>query len=164
MWVKYPWIYLPCCWWRHFDVYNFWELDEPNMSKYGLMCGIIYSSRIKYDFCLSPLLGFDNNRKSTLMEMFLLLRTMFISTHWGRVTHIYSPVNKPSLVDIITCRLVGVKRLSGYQAVTWSASSRYIVNSNIKNKIQWNLKRNSCIFIEENAFVLCEMAAILSGP
>ena len=41
-----------------------------------------------------------------------------------------------------------------------------IVNLNLRNKLQWNLKRNSCIFIQENAFenVVCEMASILSRP
>ena len=56
--------------------------------------------------------------------------------------------------------------------VAWSAPSHYlnqywnIVNSNLWNKLQWNLKRNSCIFIQENAFesVVCETAAILSRP
>ena len=56
--------------------------------------------------------------------------------------------------------------------VTWSALSHYlnhcwnITNSNLRNKLQWNLKRNSCIFLNENAFenVVCEMAAILSWP
>ena len=42
----------------------------------------------------------------------------------------------------------------------------YIVNSNLRNKHQWNLKRNSCIFIPENAFEngVCEMASILFRP
>ena len=41
-----------------------------------------------------------------------------------------------------------------------------IVNSNLRYKLQWNPKRNSCIFIQENAFknVVCEMVAILSLP
>ena len=36
------------------------------------------------------------------------------------------------------------------------------VNSNLRNKLQWNLERNSYIFIHENVFenVVCEMAAI----
>ena len=39
-----------------------------------------------------------------------------------------------------------------------------IVNSNIRNKLQWNLKRISNIFSQENAIeiIVCEMAAILS--
>ena len=42
----------------------------------------------------------------------------------------------------------------------------HIVISTIRNKIQWNLIRNSYVFIHENAFenVVCEMAAILSRP
>ena len=39
-------------------------------------------------------------------------------------------------------------------------------NLDVRNKIQWILKRNSCIPIEDNAFenVVCEMAEILSRP
>ena len=56
--------------------------------------------------------------------------------------------------------------------VAWSAPSHSvnqlwnIDNSNLKNKLQWNPKQNSYIFIQENAFenVVCEMAAILSRP
>ena len=56
--------------------------------------------------------------------------------------------------------------------VTWAAPSHYlnqcwnIVNWNRRYKLQWNLKWNSYIFIQENAFVnvVCEMAAILSWP
>ena len=56
--------------------------------------------------------------------------------------------------------------------VTWPAPNHYlnqcwnIVNWTIRNKLQWNLNRNSNIFIQENAFesVICEMAAILSQP
>ena len=34
------------------------------------------------------------------------------------------------------------------------------------NKLEWNSKRNSCIFIQENAFekVVCEVVSILSRP
>ena len=41
-----------------------------------------------------------------------------------------------------------------------------IVNSNLRNKCQWNHKRNSYIFNEENALesVVCKMASILSQP
>ena len=39
-----------------------------------------------------------------------------------------------------------------------------IVNLNLRNKLQWNLKQNSYIFIQENASenIVCRMAAILS--
>ena len=51
------------------------------------------------------------------------------------------------------------------QAIIWSNAVN-IANSNLRNKLQWNLKRNSYISIEENAFenVVYEMAAILLQP
>ena len=56
--------------------------------------------------------------------------------------------------------------------VAWPAPSHYlnqcwdIVNSNLRYKPQWNLKRNSYIFIQENVFenVFWKTAAILSRP
>ena len=41
-----------------------------------------------------------------------------------------------------------------------------IVNWTLGNKVQWNFKQNSNIFIQENALedVICEMASILSRP
>ena len=41
-----------------------------------------------------------------------------------------------------------------------------IVNWILKNKLQWNFNRNSCIFIQENAFenAISKMMAILSQP
>ena len=51
----------------------------------------------------------------------------------------------------------------------WNTSYQYkccnIVNSKLRNKFQWNLKRNAYIYIQENPFEnVCEMAAILSLP
>ena len=41
-----------------------------------------------------------------------------------------------------------------------------IVNFNLRNKLQWNINRNSYIFIQENAFenVVCKISAIMSQP
>ena len=52
----------------------------------------------------------------------------------------------------MACCLVGAKPLS----------EPSIVNSNLRNKLQWNFKQNSYIFIQENAFenVVWKMAAI----
>ena len=79
-------------------------------------------------------------------------------THWGRETHI--------------CVSERCDHCFRYRLVAWPASSHYlnqcwnIVDWTLRNKIQWNLNRNSCIFIEWNAFenVVWEMAAILSRP
>ena len=51
------------------------------------------------------------------------------------------------------------------QAIIWTNAAWNIVNLNLRNKLQWNLKRNSGIFIQENAFenVVCEMASICLG-
>ena len=56
--------------------------------------------------------------------------------------------------------------------VAWTAPSHYMnqcwndVDWNLRNKHQWNISQNSCIFFQENAFenVIWEMAAILSRP
>ena len=50
---------------------------------------------------------------------------------------------------------------SHYQKQCWD-----FVNWTFRNKLQWNFKRNSNIFFEENTFenVVCEMSAILSRP
>ena len=61
-------------------------------------------------------------------------------------------------VQIIYCSAGELCRLYSACIVAWSAPSHYrgkclkIVNSNLRNKRQWNLNRNSYIFIQENAF------------
>ena len=76
-------------------------------------------------------------------------------THWGRVTHIC--VRKLPIIGSDN----GLSAPSHYLN-----QCRYIVNSNLSNKLQWNLKHNSYIFIQENAFenVVCKMASISSRP
>ena len=56
-------------------------------------------------------------------------------------------------------RLVAYSVPSHYLNQCWK-----IVNWTLRNKIQWNLNRNSYVFIQENASenIVCEMAAILS--
>ena len=62
--------------------------------------------------------------------------------HWGRVKHIWPAP-------------------SHYLNQCWN-----VVNWTLRNKLQWNLNRNSNIFIQENAFesVVGETVAILSRP
>ena len=55
--------------------------------------------------------------------------------------------------------------------IAWPAPRHYlnqcwnIVNWTLRNKLQWNLNRNSYIFIHENAFenIVCKIAAICLG-
>ena len=64
-------------------------------------------------------------------------------THWGRVMHIASVKLLPvSLVQIMACRLVGARPLS-------EPMLEYLT---LRNKFQWNINRNSHIFIQEIAF------------
>ena len=58
----------------------------------------------------------------------------------------------------MACRLVGAKPLS--------EPMLDVVNWTLRDKLQWNLYRNSNIFIQANTFesVVCEIAAILSRP
>ena len=68
-------------------------------------------------------------------------------THWGRVTHV--------CVSKVTRSVP-----SHYLNQCWN-----IVNWTFRNKLQWNLNRNSYISIQENAFkIVWKMAAILSRP
>ena len=80
-------------------------------------------------------------------------------THWGRVTHIC--VDKLTIIGSDNGLSPGRRQLSHYLNQCWN-----IVNWTLRNKLQWNLNRNSNIFIHENAFesVVCEMATILSRP
>ena len=75
------------------------------------------------------------------------LVTNDLLTHWGRVTHI--------CISKIT--IIGSDNLNQ----CWN-----MVNGTLRNKLQWNINRNSYIFIQENAFenVICEMMVILSRP
>ena len=79
-------------------------------------------------------------------------------THWGWVTHIC--VSKLTFIGSDNGLSPGRR-----QAIIWTNATN-IIKLNLRNKLQWNLKRNSYIFIQENAFenVVCEMAAILSRP
>ena len=76
------------------------------------------------------------------------------------LTHICinASLNQPSLGQIMACCLTGT---SHYLNQCWD-----IVNWTLRDKLKWNLNRNSHIFIQENAFenVVWKMAAILSRP
>ena len=76
-------------------------------------------------------------------------------THWGRMMHIC--VSKLTTIGSDN----SLSPPSHYLNQWWN-----IVNSNLRNKLQWNHKQNSSIFIQENAFenVVCEMASISSRP
>ena len=77
-------------------------------------------------------------------------------TYWGRVTHIW--VRKLSIIDSDNGFSPGRR-----QAFIWTIAGIFLIlNSKLRKKPQWNLKSNSYIFIQENAFdnVIYEMAAL----
>ena len=51
------------------------------------------------------------------------------------------------------------------QAIIWTNAEKLLIEP-LEKKLQWNLNRNSHIFIQENAFehVDWKMAAVLSRP
>ena len=67
------------------------------------------------------------------------------------------------IIDLLETDLPcgNIREPSHYLNQCWN-----IVDSNIGNKFQWNLKRNPYIFIQENTFeyVVWQMAAVLSRP
>ena len=87
----------------------------------------------------------------------LSLSPIWVLTHWGRVTHIC--VSKLTIIG--SDNGLSLVAPSHYLNQCWN-----IVNWTLRNKLQWNLNRNSNIFIQENAFesVVCETVAILSLP
>ena len=79
-------------------------------------------------------------------------------THWGRTTHIC--VGNLTIIGSDNGLSPGTAP-SHYLNQWWN-----IVNWTLRNKLQWNLNRNSNIFIQENASenVIWKMAAMLSRP
>ena len=81
----------------------------------------------------------------------------YLLTHQGRITRICAG----KLTQLVHLWLFAWSKPSHYLI-----QYRYIVNSNLSNKFQWNIKPNLCIFFQENAFenVVCEMVAIFTRP
>ena len=79
-------------------------------------------------------------------------------SHWGRVTHIC--VSKLTIIGSDNDLSPG-RRSSHYLNQCWN-----IVNWTLRNKLQWNLSRNSNIFFQKNALenVVCVIASISSRP
>ena len=80
-----------------------------------------------------------------------------VLTHWGRVTHMY--VSGKTIIGSDYGLSPG-----WCQAIIWTNDGILLIG--LRNKLQWNFKRNSNIFILRNAFesVVCKIPAILSRP
>ena len=80
---------------------------------------------------------------------------LFLKWNWGRVMHIC--IGNLNIISSDN----GLSPPSHYLNQCWN-----IVNWTPRNKLQWNVNRNSNIFIQENPFEngVWKMAAILSRP
>ena len=83
-----------------------------------------------------------------------MTRSSSILNLWSRVTHIC--ISKPTIIGLHYGLLPG-----RYQAIIWTNAEILLIG-----KLQWNLNRNSYIFIHENAFqnVVWKMVAISPRP
>ena len=106
-----------------------------------------------YSFVLCTVLIYQR-RRCTHCDV----KIMHVLTHWGRVRQIC--VNKL------------YHHWFRWWLVAWTAPSHYlnqcwnIVNRTLGTKCQWNLNRQSYIFIQENAFenIVGKIAGILPRP
>ena len=75
-------------------------------------------------------------------------------THWGRLTH------------LCVSELTIIGSDNGLSPSHYLKQCWIIVNWTLRNKLHWNFKWNSNIFIQENSLehVVCEIASILSRP
>ena len=73
---------------------------------------------------------------------FLRAQWVNLLTHWGRVTHIC--VSNLTIIGSDNGLSTGRR-----QAIIWTNAGILLI---LRNKLQWNLNRNSYIFIQENAF------------
>ena len=97
--------------------------------------------------------------RSLYKDVRIRLRSTNKKYHWGRVTHIC--VSKLTIIGSDNGLSPGRRH-----AIIWTNARILLIDSNLRNKLQWNPRRNSFIFIIENVFenVVCEMASIWSRP
>ena len=114
---------------------------------------------MKYELQSNLLLFKKTRLKMASVKCQPFLSGFYVLTRWGRVTHrCVSNLNIFGSDNGLSPDRRQAEP-SHYLNQRWN-----IVNLNLRNKLQWNLKWNSYIFIQDNAFenVVCDMAAILS--
>ena len=90
----------------------------------------------------------SENSKPQAVEILPRVIDKDLLTHWGQMMH----------ARVIKLIIIGSDN-GHYLNQCWN-----IVNWALRNKLQWNYNRHLNILIQENAFVLCKMVAILSRP
>ena len=128
-----------------------------------VLCIIWYASKLSTNSQVTR----ETSKEKNICSIPVRLGTLFVDipatlgartstdTHWGRVTHIC--VRRLTTFGIDNGLSAGRR-----WAIIWTNTGLLLIR-NLKNKFQRNPRRNSCIFIHENAFenVVWEMAAIL---
>ena len=93
-------------------------------------------------------------------------KDVVLNKHWtmiqqivGHTAWIFSTYDSGNLVNIGLDKGLSVVH---HSAITWTNADLL----SFGNKLQWNMNKDTIIFIKENAFEndVCKMAAILSGP
>ena len=111
------------------------------------------------DDCSIKILSILNISSSVFSKIYVYLPhegRLFLLTDWGRVTH--TCISKLTIIGPDNGLLPGRG-----QAIIWTSAGILLIWTLWTNL---NLKQNSYIFIQENAFenVVCIMTAILSWP
>ena len=120
---------------------------------------------------ISVYVEFDNPVKCDMAFAVLMQHTYCDVVHGNAVSFTYSVLTHRPLVPHICVSELGHHWFRQW-LVPWPAPSHYlnqcslIVNKTCRNKLKWNLKQNTKLSIQENAFenVVRKMSAILSRP
>ena len=154
-WLK-KW--LVACW-APYHYLNQWSLIVDCNLRYKLLWNLDKYSKI---FFMNNISGYI-----VCMMLDILFRSQCVNSLRPSDAYMRQWTNH-HWFQIMACRLVGAKPLSEplleyCELDHWEQKS---VKWTIGNKNQWNLNRNSNIFIQENAFenIVWKMTAILSRP
>ena len=135
----------------------FWLLSKCPLLIALYLQWFCFSNRIWYDqldWCMDIK---DPHNFKYQRNIFVLEMKHSRLTHWGRVTHIC--VSKLRIIGSDNGLSPGRR-----QAIIWTNAGILLIWP-FRNKLQWNVNRNSYIFSDENAFEdVNEMADILSRP
>ena len=107
--------------------------------------------------------GWVNNREAGDLRRhrahYVVIVTFFHSLRaQPSVTYMRQRIGS-ALVQILSCRIYGAKQLSKPMLGQYRLEP---INWTVRKKLPWNFNKRIEFFIQENAKVVCELAAILS--
>ena len=142
------------CWGTWLIMLGFMDLGSPRrLSAFNV--GLVQISHIQ----ILPVMIYvlHDKKQITCQAKFTLFVSWISLTHWGRLKHIC--VGNLTIIGSDNGLSPGWR-----QAITWTNVGILLITPS--NKLQWNVNRNSYIFIQENPFEydIWKMGAILSRP